>query len=182
MATRVTMAAERGRKASSGLVVLLPSRPLHAGCDAGPEPFSHCTNYSFLDSSSSEPTDGTLSCSRDRTKKIAIVEDEQDLIQIYSFYFESIGYGSILAFTTGEDFLRAISEGGDVPDTVMMDYRLPGKDGLETAKQVLALNPDTKVIITTADDAIREKARDMGFMFLQKPFSMKELRSMMDRN
>lgn len=38
------------------------------------------------------------------------------------------------------------------PDVVVMDYRLPDGDGAETAKQIRAEHPDTKVVMVTASD------------------------------
>lgn len=34
-----------------------------------------------------------------------------------------------------------------VPDVVVMDYRMPDKDGVQSTRELLALYPDTKVII-----------------------------------
>jgi DNA-binding response OmpR family regulator len=56
-----------------------------------------------------------------------------------------------------------------------MDYRLPGMNGLEASKRILEQRPSTKVIVTTADDTVKEKSISLGLKFLQKPFSMKAL-------
>jgi DNA-binding NarL/FixJ family response regulator len=42
------------------------------------------------------------------------------------------------------------------PDVVVMDYRLPGLDGVEATKAVLATCPGTSVVVLTASANLRE--------------------------
>jgi DNA-binding NarL/FixJ family response regulator len=42
------------------------------------------------------------------------------------------------------------------PDVVVMDYRLPGLDGVEATKAVLASCPGTSVVVLTASATVRE--------------------------
>jgi CheY-like chemotaxis protein len=107
--------------------------------------------------------------------KIAIVEDEEALLTAYSDYLQRLGYDSVSTFANGEDLILAISQGKASPDLAIMDYRLPGENGIETAKQAAALRPTMKVVITTADDSVEAEAMKMGLSFLQKPFSLTQL-------
>jgi CheY-like chemotaxis protein len=116
----------------------------------------------------------TASPTKQKTK-IAIVEDEEALLRAYSDYLQGLGYDSVSTFANGEDLILAISQGNASPDLVIMDYRLPGENGIETAKQVAALRPTMRVVITTADDSVEAQAMKMGLSFLQKPFSLKQL-------
>ena len=43
------------------------------------------------------------------------------------------------------------------PDVVLMDYRLPGMDGVESTAAVLAACPSTKVVGLTATANLRER-------------------------
>jgi two-component system response regulator DegU len=50
------------------------------------------------------------------------------------------------------------------PDLVLMDIVLKVSDGLETTRQIIALNPAARVVIVTNFDAedLRDEARDAG--------------------
>jgi CheY-like chemotaxis protein len=118
---------------------------------------------------------------RSRAKGIvAVVEDEEDLLSIYSNYLKSRGYKPVFTFLNGEALVEAVAEGKISPDFVLLDYRLPGKNGIETGKRVAAIRPGIKIIVTTADDTIRDEANSIGFRFLLKPFSLASLAQMMD--
>ena len=50
--------------------------------------------------------------------------------------------------SSGEEALEAFDE--VAPDLVLLDYRLPGIDGLETAKRMNARRQDVKIVLVTA--------------------------------
>jgi two-component system chemotaxis response regulator CheY len=52
----------------------------------------------------------------------------------------------------------------------MMDYRMPGMNGMDAMKAILKANPNAKVIIISADYTVREKTVKGGAVaFLEKP-------------
>ena len=59
-------------------------------------------------------------------------------------------------------------------DTVVLDYRMPKKDGLEVAKEILALNPSQRIIFASAyvKETLRESVKELRQVveLLQKPF------------
>ena len=62
------------------------------------------------------------------------------------------------------DVVASVADGTDAvpaslehrPDVVVMDYRLPGLDGVEATKAVLAAVPGTRVVVLTASANVRE--------------------------
>ncbi len=108
-------------------------------------------------------------------RTIALVEDEEELLAVYSSVFKRLGWSRVFESVKGEDIVHAVRNHQVEPDIVIMDYRLPGMDGIEAAKRVLRRMPDTKVVITTADDSVRPVAEGAGLLFLQKPFSIASL-------
>ncbi|MFX1254565.1 MAG: response regulator transcription factor [Promethearchaeota archaeon] len=46
-----------------------------------------------------------------------------------------------------------------------MDYRMPEKDGLLVAREILSLNPNCKIIFISADCSIKTQALNIGIVF-----------------
>src|ERR671914_2857464 len=61
-------------------------------------------------------------------------------------------------------------------DVVVLDYKMPGKDGMEVAKEILTINPDQRIIFASAyvketlENSVRELKRVVEL--LQKPFEI----------
>jgi DNA-binding NtrC family response regulator len=110
-----------------------------------------------------------------KAKTAAIVEDDEDMVFIYSRILKDQGYESVFVARSGEEIIQWISSETVSPDVVIMDYRLPRINGLDAAKEVLRHSPGTKIIMATAHDEIKAEAASLGFTFLRKPFSMKTL-------
>ncbi len=57
-----------------------------------------------------------------------------------------------------------------------MDHRMPGKDGIETTKELLKIRPDMKIVFASADKAVMGDALAAGACdFLAKPFPVSDL-------
>jgi len=60
------------------------------------------------------------------------------------------------------------------PDIVLLDLIMPGQSGMETLSQILALDPDTCVVMVSSlgtEDAVHQCLSTGARSFLQKPFS-----------
>lgn len=71
-----------------------------------------------------------------------------------------------------------------LPDVVTMDIIMPGLDGLETAKQILARWPDAKIIMVSslAYDETMEDAKRIGAIdFLFKPIEETQIRELLGK-
>jgi CheY-like chemotaxis protein len=61
-------------------------------------------------------------------------------------------------------------------DVVVLDYKMPGKNGMEGAKEILAINPDQRIIFASAyvketlENSVKELRRVVEL--LQKPFEI----------
>lgn len=61
--------------------------------------------------------------------------------------------------------------GTDPAQVVVMDYNMPGIHGVEAAQRILALAPETAVVLLTANgqSAVQAKADAAGVLFMRKP-------------
>ncbi len=106
---------------------------------------------------------------------ILIVEDEEGMREALREWLIEGGY-KVETAKTGEDGLKIISD-QDVA-LVLLDLRLPGKDGISVLKEAKTIRPQLKVIIITAypspqtkEAALKEGAVD----YLPKPFDLNDL-------
>lgn len=110
--------------------------------------------------------------------KILVAEDEPSLLQMYKVMFESQGY-QVVTTRDGQECVKAYeaelnktAENRTPFDIVVLDYRMPIKNGVEAAKEILVLCPDQKLLMVTAYsgvlDSKDEKLRKMQVM--PKPF------------
>ena len=67
------------------------------------------------------------------SKKILIVEDEPDILQLVKLYLEKDGFQTVSA-KTGMEGLQQVKQ--EKPDLVVLDLMLPEIDGLEVCKRL----------------------------------------------
>ncbi len=112
---------------------------------------------------------------RSRKKKILVVDDEPDILEFLQVILEEEGY-AVLTSDKGE-FLEQLHNGG-LPDLILVDVLLSGKDGREIVKH-LKSQEETKhipVIMFSAHPSAEQTAREAGAEdFLAKPFEIDEL-------
>lgn len=112
-------------------------------------------------------------------KKILIVDDEEDILEILKTLLEDDGYSIILAQDGEEGVKKAVSE---KPDIIIIDIMMPKLDGFEAVSQ-LRSNADTfhipVIMLTSKDQKIdREKGLSLGIAaYIVKLFDLEELRA-----
>jgi UDP-3-O-acyl N-acetylglucosamine deacetylase len=105
-------------------------------------------------------------------EKILVIDDEKNIQVSLASILDDEGYKTFFA-ASGEEGLAKIKN--IKPAAVFLDIWLPGIDGLETLRKILAIDPLQIVImisghgnISTAVKALKEGAYD----FLEKPLSL----------
>ncbi|WP_231844956.1 response regulator [Methanocella arvoryzae] len=112
----------------------------------------------------------------DKKPFVAIVDDEPDLQKLYRLAISSRGYPISYIASDGTDALEKQSKANHKPDIVIIDHRMPTKNGVETTKEILATTPATRIIFVSADEAVEKEAIEAGATkFLKKPISLKDL-------
>jgi two-component system response regulator AlgR len=112
--------------------------------------------------------------------KILIVDDEPLARGRLTDLVRAEGSHEILETDNG---LRAIELAeSQRPDTVLLDIRMPGMDGLETAMHLSAIEPPPAVIFTTAyNDRALEAFEARAVDYLLKPIRAERLRDALAR-
>ena len=104
------------------------------------------------------------------SKKILIVEDEKNIVDILSFNLSKEGYDTLEAYD-GEAGLRLALE--ENPDLI-----LPKMDGFDVCRSVRERNRSTPIIMLTAREEESDKVLGLELGaddYITKPFSMREL-------
>ncbi len=115
--------------------------------------------------------------------KILIAEDESEIVMQYKKVLEYRKHQVVVAHD-GEECLKAYKDSLKLKDpksvstfdAVILDYRMPNKDGMEVAKEILAINPHQRIIFASAYvkdtllDSVKQLKRVVELM--QKPFGL----------
>ena len=112
---------------------------------------------------------------------VLIVDDELTLAKNIATYLQRAGYDTAVA-SSGEDGLRQLESFR--PEVVLLDYALPGMNGIEVLRRIKAFDPALPVLMMTghgsesvAVEAMKAGAGD----YLIKPLVLSELRLRLER-
>ncbi len=112
---------------------------------------------------------------------ILVIEDEETLAKNIKRYLERSDYEVRLA-ASGEFGLEAFTDFH--PDLVLLDYQLPGRDGLKILQEIRALDAQVKVIMVTAHGTIEiavEAMKAGACDYLSKPLVLGELKLLINK-
>jgi DNA-binding NtrC family response regulator len=107
--------------------------------------------------------------------KVLFVDDEEEFVKSLAERLRMRDLGSEIALN-GKEALAKLGE--KLPDVMILDFHLPGIDGLTVLEQVKKTYPEVQVIMLTAHGTpeVQKKARDLGaFDYLQKPVGIDKL-------
>jgi len=76
----------------------------------------------------------------------------------------------------GEEAIHKYINLNEKVDLIILDHRMPKKNGLEIMNEILKINTNAKIIFVSADSEIEKKALENGAKsFLKKPISGEKL-------
>ena len=108
-------------------------------------------------------------------KKVLIVEDEQNIVDILSFNLGRDGYDTLEAYDGPTGLQLALEQN---PDLVLLDLMLPGMDGFDVCKKIRESGSAIPIIMLTAREEETDKVLGLELGaddYITKPFSMREL-------
>jgi CheY-like chemotaxis protein len=111
--------------------------------------------------------------------KILVAEDEEGIAMTYELALRARGHEVTLT-TNGklclEEYELRNTSGSSLFDVVILDYRMPIMDGYETAKRILQINANQRIIFASAfgRETLESMIKNVGIVaeILQKPFDL----------
>ncbi|QFG53372.1 response regulator transcription factor [Chryseobacterium sp.] len=94
------------------------------------------------------------------TKKILLIDDEQDILEILSYNLEKEGYEVVTASGGEEGIEKARTL---VPDLILLDVMMPGKDGIETCQELRQIKSLQKTLIVFLSARSEEFSQLAGY-------------------
>ena len=108
--------------------------------------------------------------------RIFIVDDDYSLQKLYSLILKEAGFEIVDTAFNGRTAIEKFNNHKEKPDIILMDHRMPMKNGLEAMEEILQTNNRVKIIFASADISVKQKAISLGACaFLDKPFNMRKL-------
>ncbi len=109
---------------------------------------------------------------------VLLVDDDSDVRLVVSAPLEALGH-RVAEAPDGAAGLAAVER--EAPDLAMMDFAMPGMNGVEAARLARARRPNLPILFATgyADSAVLSEAADEEIV--QKPFGEAELSAKVNR-
>ena len=108
-------------------------------------------------------------------ERVLLVDDDEDFLEIMSERMKSRGMEVVTA-VSAEDALERIEK--DTFDAIVLDFMMPGMDGLQTLKEIKAKKPELQIILLTGYATIEKgvEAIKLGAMdVVEKPADLEVL-------
>jgi len=110
-------------------------------------------------------------------KRVLVVDDDVPMCEILSHLLEHLGY-SVRCTHSAAEALALWEEEGEGICFVFTDVMMPGMDGLTLARMLRQKTPTVPILLLSGhlNDDSRWIVSEEGFCFLQKPFTLEELK------
>jgi two-component system response regulator HydG len=112
---------------------------------------------------------------------LMIVDDERAIRDVCREVAQSLGFNTHVADSAEQAYRQLDAQSIDV---VLLDLKLPGAGGLEALRQIKERRPEAVVIVVTGYGTVHSAVQAMkngAYDYMTKPFSMEELRLLLDR-
>jgi DNA-binding response OmpR family regulator len=135
--------------------------------------------YSRVEPHQPRPSEARTTETGQQRQRVLFVEDEAGLRQAYQRYFQ--GRYQVAFAPTGAEARARLRD--FAPDLVVLDLRLPDTDGIDLLRDLRALRPTLRAVITTSYASMQPLFEVLGIAYsgyLVKPFSLSELEAEID--
>lgn len=118
----------------------------------------------------------------DKVKRVVILDDTKSLAEMFAQSLSLLGYDTI-TLHTAVSLLDYLAKHGE-PDLLVLDVKLPDRDGLDLLSDLKSRHFDAPVIVITGHGSINvavEAMRHGAADFLVKPFPIEKLGQSVER-
>ncbi len=108
-------------------------------------------------------------------RKVLVVDDEPLFCEAVRAFLVARGY-SVVEAHDGDQALEAYKL--ERPNVVLLDMRMPGKDGLSTLRDLMAIDSKASVIAVTAVhdlEVVKQATAEGAIYYVSKPVDMDHL-------
>lgn len=116
------------------------------------------------------------------SKTVILVDDDVDVLSSLAGLIDALGFDTI-TYSSGDALLEQCSDVAG--KMIFLDIRMPGRDGMETLRELRAKSKTTHIVMMTghgdvplAVQAMKDGAND----FLEKPFSVEQIQAVLERS
>lgn len=115
------------------------------------------------------------------SKKILVVDDEKNIVDIIAFNLHKEGYDVICAYDGEKGLALAFAEN---PELILLDIMMPGLDGFEVCKKVREKSQTPIIMLTArAEEVDKVLGLELGADdYVTKPFGVRELMARVKAN
>lgn len=115
--------------------------------------------------------------------RILVVEDDKDTVDLYKILFQQLGYSAVTFAEDGDAAVNHYETHAETgfPEICLMDYKMPKKDGLTAAKEILAIDSNAVIVFISNFPEIADEAVKLGALMLSsKPINKTLMKEMID--
>jgi DNA-binding response OmpR family regulator len=109
------------------------------------------------------------------TVKVLLVDDEPQFVEVLAERLEARGF-TVQTALTGDEGLAKLQE--QEADVVILDVQMPGRDGVETLREIKRIKPLIEVIMLTGHATIESGIQGLklgAYDYLMKPTDTEDL-------
>ena len=107
--------------------------------------------------------------------KVLLVDDENEFVDVLAERLEARDFEIVKAYS-GDEALEKVEQ--QEMDVAVVDVLMPGKDGVETLREIKKIKPIMEVIMLTGNATVETAVEGMkqgAFDYLMKPTETKDL-------